>query len=1472
MSAPETGDASVPDTAGGGGGVVPPPDTAADSAEPPVDGGVPITASSSGVPADVESNDLGSTPDASSSATGTAPASVSGLPADDAGVPPADVVVPTADNEISASVGGADGSSAASAAAAAAADSVVLGGPPPAAEVPFSGDTPPLSVAIPEKGVAEGGGGGGGGDASIATAAGLDLGDAAAAVSGAVNDAVGAGQSNGQPDDAERQTPLVDAGLAATSDAPSSASKKGKKSKFGLRKPSFLKRTKSSTSEVPASDASGGVLSSAGDTPLSSASLETPSGYVHASTPSSSAQSVVGDPTTEEGTSTGASAEAKKPKRGLFGGLSLKKKSSSKGKGKLEVPEVALPDVLAVADTGGSLPQAPESVAEPISAVDVSVPDGGSASLPESSGDLSVPGTKEAPTDGDVRAPRGDVGVPLPEASCELSVPGTTEASIGGDLPVPFGDVSVPEMSASLPEESGDVAVPDLVVPGSTEGPSGVDVPVPSGDMGVSVPEASGDLSVPGTSEASIGGGVPMPSGDVSVAPDVSVSLTEGSGDLSVPGTAEASIGGDVPVPSGDMSASLPEASEDLMVTGTAEVSVGGEVPVPSGDVSAPDMNASMPEGSGDLAVPSTTETFIGVDMRVPSDDASVVPDSGASVPKASGDLSVPGTAEASIGGDLPVPSSDVSVLDTSASLPEASGDLAVPGTAEASIGRDVAGGDFSVVPDISASLPEASGDLSVPGTKEASIGRDLPVPSSDISASLPEASGELSVPDTKEPSIGGDVPVPSGDLPVPDMSASPPEDSGDFVVPGTTASLTGVSGTTANEPGTDYATVSGVRPSASPKASGDLPVPDLTDSSPPPGISGDVAAPDADLSVPQTSDDAQPSAADVADRSVSVVGEVSELDDGAPLAGDEAAAAAAATGAAATAGLFEPENVEKLGPTSAVVETSGDPALSGDDVPPVSAVVPAEPSATSIAMGDIPTAVGGEVAVESPSAAAAIEEKKEEGLEKGGPPEGSAAEEGAADAVNQPVEEPTVLPLVDGLPEDGAEEAEVAGVTTADGTPASAAAVDIVESAEAVDKVAVGGAADNVADNMAAADQAVVTRGGAVTVGALANEEFSMAAGKAGLEGDDGSLASSRAAAAAAAAADGSEGGVSRPALSVDDPRSTAAAAAVVVVADGDSPLPLTGACGEGATAPEAFSGRSSGSTDELLMPAASLDEEGAGGGVNDPVPTDGDFAVPPGAAGKERQPLAVEEQSAVAAVLEVTHSSPVDDWTSADNAAASVAVEVTRTARTTVDGGGGDSTPEVSVERNGGDGAEESAAAAAAAAAVASERLGNGTGEACVELDKSSSPVASPPQGIDGADERGDDMATGTGMQEGTQESGQGAAERDSASPGLPTGYATGGHPTEESMPSPSANQVPSTPQVRADVIGGGIGGRAPAVPPPSAGGTVREPVRRTGTAVPPNSAREAAAGAGEKDWLDELIEMISDKCLTCAVDDAS
>ncbi|CAN0422435.1 unnamed protein product, partial [Ectocarpus sp. 8 AP-2014] len=118
MSAPETGDASVPDTAGGGGGVVPPPDTAADSAEPPVDGGIPITASSSGVP-DVESNDLGSTPDASSSATGTAPASVPGLPADDAGVPPADVVVPTADNEISASVVGADGSSAASTAAAA---------------------------------------------------------------------------------------------------------------------------------------------------------------------------------------------------------------------------------------------------------------------------------------------------------------------------------------------------------------------------------------------------------------------------------------------------------------------------------------------------------------------------------------------------------------------------------------------------------------------------------------------------------------------------------------------------------------------------------------------------------------------------------------------------------------------------------------------------------------------------------------------------------------------------------------------------------------------------------------------------------------------------------------------------------------------------------------------------------------------------------------------------------------------------------------------------------------------------------------------------------------------------------------------------------------------------------------------------------------------------------------------------------
>lgn len=48
----------------------------------------------------------------------------------------------------------------------------------------------------------------------------------------------------------QRQAPLVDAGLAATSDAPSSASKKGKRSKFGLRKPSFLKKSKSSTSEV----------------------------------------------------------------------------------------------------------------------------------------------------------------------------------------------------------------------------------------------------------------------------------------------------------------------------------------------------------------------------------------------------------------------------------------------------------------------------------------------------------------------------------------------------------------------------------------------------------------------------------------------------------------------------------------------------------------------------------------------------------------------------------------------------------------------------------------------------------------------------------------------------------------------------------------------------------------------------------------------------------------------------------------------------------------------------------------------------------------------------------------------------------------------------------------------------------------------------------------------------------------------
>ncbi|CAM9343663.1 unnamed protein product [Ectocarpus sp. 13 AM-2016] len=1570
MPAHETGDASVPDTAAGGGGVVLLPDTAADSAEPPVDGGVPMTASSSGVPAGAESNDFGSTPDASSSATGTAPASVPGLPSDDAGVPPADVVVPTADNEIPPSVGGADGSSV----AAAVAGSVVLEAPPSVAEVPFSGDTPPLSVSSPEKGVA--GvfvGGGGGGDASVATAAGLDLGGAAAAVSGAVNDAVndavGTGQSNGQPDDIERQTPLVDAGLAATSDAPSSASKKGKKSKFGFRTPSFLKRSKSSISEVSASDASGGVPSSAGDTPLSSVSLETPSGGIHASTPSSSAQSVGGDPTTEGGASTDASAEANKPKRGLFGGLSLKKKSSSKGNGKPEVPEAASPDVLAVPDIGSSLPQAPDSAAEPISAVSVSVRDGGTGPLPEASGDLLVPGAEEAPTGEDVRAPNVDVDVPLSEASGELSLPGT---SIGGDPPVTSGGVSVPEISASLPEESGDVAVPDFAVPGSTEDPTGVDVPVRSGDMSVLVPEASGDLSVPGTAEVSIGRGVPMPSGDASVAPDIGVSMPEASGDLAVPGTAEVSIGGEVPVPSSDISASLPETSGELSVPGSMEASISRDLPVPSGGVSVPDISASLPEESGDLAVPA---------------------------------LAVPGTTDDPTGVVVPVLSGDMR-----------------------------------------ASLPEASGDPSVPGTKEAPIGGDLPVTSSDIS-------GDLSVPDTKEASIGGDVPVPSGYLSVPDMSASPPEGSGDVVVPDASASIPGVSGTTAAEPGADFAAVSGFRPSASPKVSGDLPVQDLTDSSPA-GISGGVAAPDADLSVPKTSDDEQPSAAEVADPGISVVGEVSELDDGAPLAGDEAAAA---TGAAVTAGLSELENGEKLGLTSAVVEASGDPALAADDVPPVSAVVPAEPSAAGIAMGSIPTVVGGEagrpsvaveyekieepeeggsaeqeggspevvaraptftgtsiamgdipaagaggVAVESPSAAAAFEEKKEEEPERGGPPEvvaqasvstvggndgppayseaaaaaasidhtgesavwasaarlegtkGSAAGEGSADAVNQPVEEPTVLPPVEGLPEDGAkEEQKAAGVTTADGTPASAA-VDIVAVPEAVDKVAVGGTADNVADNMAAADQAVVTGGGAVMVGALADEEVSMAAGKAGLERDDDSLASSR-----ATAADGSEGGVSRPALSVDDPRSTAAAAAVVVVAHGDSPLPPTGAWGEGdadpattpaaagadvdpqppvaaaamvvpevpedalpppaacvddevapvktivtavsggsssdssssadgmplpaasldgegATAPEALSGSSSGSTDDLVMPAASVDEEGAGASVTNPVPTDGDFAVPPGAAGKEQQPLAVEEQSAVAAGLEGTQSSPVDD-SCADNAAASAAVEVTRPARTTVDEEGGDSTPEISVERNGGEGAEQSAAAAvaaaaAAAAAVGSARLGYGAGEADVELNKSSSPIASPPQEMDGADGRGNDTATRTGVQEGTQESGQGAADRDPASPGLPTDYATGGHPTEESMPSPSANQVPSTPQVRADVVGGGIGGQAPALPSPSAGGTVREPVRRSGTAVPPDSARGAAAGAGEKDWLDELIEMFSDKCSTCVVDDAS
>lgn len=49
-SAPESGDSSVPDTTGGGGGDAPLPDTAADAAEPPVDGGVPRTASSAGVP------------------------------------------------------------------------------------------------------------------------------------------------------------------------------------------------------------------------------------------------------------------------------------------------------------------------------------------------------------------------------------------------------------------------------------------------------------------------------------------------------------------------------------------------------------------------------------------------------------------------------------------------------------------------------------------------------------------------------------------------------------------------------------------------------------------------------------------------------------------------------------------------------------------------------------------------------------------------------------------------------------------------------------------------------------------------------------------------------------------------------------------------------------------------------------------------------------------------------------------------------------------------------------------------------------------------------------------------------------------------------------------------------------------------------------------------------------------------------
>lgn len=285
---------------------------------------------------------------------------------------------------------------------------------------------------------------------------------------------------------------------------------------------------------------SGDTLSEEVDASMPSASANVPSEMRDASKPS---------------------VEVKKPKRGLFGGLSFKKPSS---KGNMEVPhepgDVSVPSVdVPSVEMGGDVPSAS------VDAPGVKV-QGENASLTAGlvAGGLAALGGIGAAIG--LSADKPDASGPLPEVSEDVSTPG-----VSGSMAEVSKDVSVPDVSRSLPGASGDVSMPS------------VDVETPSAS-----------LDVPSVDPAGMSPGMPSvqdcvfndrPSDDVSVkAQDMNINVdvpsVGGEACLPMASGGVPSISGDASLPSvGDVSVDIGDTVDDIAAKAPGMPSVELENP-----------------------------------------------------------------------------------------------------------------------------------------------------------------------------------------------------------------------------------------------------------------------------------------------------------------------------------------------------------------------------------------------------------------------------------------------------------------------------------------------------------------------------------------------------------------------------------------------------------------------------------------------------------------------------------------------------------------------------------------------------------------------------------------------------------------------------------------------------------------------------------------------------------------------------